>query len=132
MRLDGTGRHGAAGPGVADGPGGLASGIGIEFGRKIWSPADEIPGVESYSRLWGYRRATVAWATVLAAAAACALCAAGLTLESLALVLPVALVVLGGAPGVVRFMKTAGVRRGPAHRAALGFLGPGHPCRGSG
>jgi 4-hydroxybenzoate polyprenyltransferase len=87
---------------------GLASGVGIEFGRKIWSPADEIPGVESYSRLWGYRRATVAWASVLAAAAVFALCAAGLTPESLALVLPVALVALGGASGVMRFMKTAG------------------------
>ena len=87
---------------------GLASGIGIELGRKIWSPADEIPGVESYSRLWGYRRATIVWAAVLAVAAACALCAAGLTPESLALVLPAASLVLGGAPGVMRFMKTAG------------------------
>ena len=45
---------------------------------------------------------------VLAVAAACALCAAGLTPESLALVLPAASLVLGGAPGVMRFMKTAG------------------------
>ena len=75
---------------------GLASGVGVEIGRKIWSPADEIPGVETYSALWGYRRATGAWAAVLAAAAACALRAAGSLHGGAALVLPVAAVALAG------------------------------------
>jgi hypothetical protein len=87
---------------------GLASGVGVEIGRKIWSPADEIPGVDTYSGLWGFRRATGAWAAVLAAAAACALQAAGGLHGAAALVLPVAALALGGMRGVIRFLKTAG------------------------
>jgi len=87
---------------------GLASGIGVELGRKIWSPADEIPGVDTYSGLWGFRRATGAWAAVLASAAACALRAAGTAYGAPALIVPIAAVALGGVRGVVRFLKTAG------------------------
>jgi 4-hydroxybenzoate polyprenyltransferase len=87
---------------------GLASGIGVELGRKIWSPADEIPGVDTYSGLWGIRRATAAWAAVLASAAACALRAAGSATAAPALVVPIAVVALGGFRGVIRFLRTAG------------------------
>jgi len=37
------------------------SGLVIEIGRKIRAPEDEEPGVETYSRLWGRRTATLAW-----------------------------------------------------------------------
>jgi 4-hydroxybenzoate polyprenyltransferase len=87
---------------------GLASGVGVEIGRKIWAPADEIPGVETYSALWGYRRATGVWAVVLAAAVVCALRAAGSLHGGAAMMLPVAAVALGGLPGVIRFLGTAG------------------------
>ena len=37
------------------------SGLVIEIGRKIRAPEDEEPGVDTYSRLWGRRTATLAW-----------------------------------------------------------------------
>jgi 4-hydroxybenzoate polyprenyltransferase len=54
----------------------LTNGVVIELGRKIRSPADEEPGVETYSVLWGTRRAVLVWwlmvvtTTVLATLAA--------------------------------------------------------------
>lgn len=56
---------------------GFFSGLVIEIGRKIWAPADEIPGVQTYSRLWGYKAATGVWAAVVLAAAVSVLLAAG-------------------------------------------------------
>jgi len=35
----------------------LANGCVIEFGRKVWAPANERPGVETYSGAWGIPRA---------------------------------------------------------------------------
>ncbi len=45
----------------------------IEIGRKIRSPKDEEPGVNSYSFLWGRRNAVLAWlgAMLMTAVAAC-------------------------------------------------------------
>jgi 4-hydroxybenzoate polyprenyltransferase len=37
------------------------NGIVLEIGRKTRVPADEEPGVETYSALWGFRRAIAAW-----------------------------------------------------------------------
>ncbi len=54
----------------------FANGIVIEIGRKLRAPADEEEGVETYSVLWGPRRAALVWlgavcaTAVLAAAAA--------------------------------------------------------------
>ena len=42
---------------------GFFSGVVVEIGRKVWAPADEIPGVQTYSRLWGHKAATLAWVT---------------------------------------------------------------------
>lgn len=42
------------------------NGVVIEIGRKIRSPADEEPGVQTYSSLWGPRRAVVAWLGAMA------------------------------------------------------------------
>lgn len=47
-----------------------ATGLVLEIGRKIRSPLDERPGVETYSAAWGPRRAIAAWLVSLAAAAA--------------------------------------------------------------
>lgn len=50
----------------------LCNGIVIELGRKVRQPADEEPGVETYSALWGTPRAVwVWWASVGAAAGVC-------------------------------------------------------------
>jgi len=40
----------------------------IEIGRKIRAPADEEPGVETYSALWGRRAAVLAWLGSMAVA----------------------------------------------------------------
>ena len=49
------------------------NGCVIEIGRKIRSPEDEETGVETYSFLWGPRRAAAIWLAVLAATLALAL-----------------------------------------------------------
>jgi 4-hydroxybenzoate polyprenyltransferase len=55
-----------------------ANGMVLELGRKIRAPAEEEPGVETYTALWGMGRATRAWLAALAASAVCALAAAAL------------------------------------------------------
>jgi 4-hydroxybenzoate polyprenyltransferase len=47
------------------------NGIVIEIGRKMRAPADEEPGVDTYTRLWGSGRAVAAWIAALAVTAAC-------------------------------------------------------------
>jgi hypothetical protein len=48
------------------------NGIVIEIGRKLRQPADEEPGVETYSRLWGKSGGSAAWLAAMAATLACA------------------------------------------------------------
>jgi 4-hydroxybenzoate polyprenyltransferase len=52
------------------------NGFALEIGRKLRSPQDEEPGVETYSFLWGRPRATAAWYAALLATAVCAILAA--------------------------------------------------------
>lgn len=42
------------------------NGLVIEIGRKIRAPVDEEPGVNTYSVLWGRRRAVLVWLILLA------------------------------------------------------------------
>ncbi|KEO57188.1 UbiA family prenyltransferase [Thioclava indica] len=39
----------------------FVNGCVLEIGRKLWSPANEIAGVDTYSRLWGPSRAALIW-----------------------------------------------------------------------
>jgi 4-hydroxybenzoate polyprenyltransferase len=48
----------------------------IEVGRKIRGPGDEEQGVETYSALWGARRAVAAWLAFMAASGVLAVLAA--------------------------------------------------------
>ena len=48
------------------------NGVVFEVGRKIRAPEDEEKGVETYSALWGMKRAATAWAGALALSAAAA------------------------------------------------------------
>jgi 4-hydroxybenzoate polyprenyltransferase len=65
-------------------PGGLAwllgvsfcNGVVVEIGRKTRAPADEEVGVETYSALWGHRRAVAAWLGAISITAVLALAAA--------------------------------------------------------
>ena len=43
----------------------FANGCVLEIGRKIYAPASERPGVETYSALLGPRRATLLWSAIL-------------------------------------------------------------------
>lgn len=52
------------------------NGMVIEIGRKLRAPADEEPGVETYSALWGRPAAVRAWLIAMALCAASALMAA--------------------------------------------------------
>ncbi|MEM9249659.1 MAG: UbiA family prenyltransferase [Pseudomonadota bacterium] len=68
-------------------PGGLwvflalsfANGCVLEIGRKLWASEAEIDGVDSYSRLWGPRRAACVWAACLVVAFALLLALSALT-----------------------------------------------------
>lgn len=51
------------------------NGVVIEIGRKIRSPADEERGVQTYSSLWGPRRAVLAWLAALSTTGALAIAA---------------------------------------------------------
>ncbi|MHA6325340.1 UbiA family prenyltransferase [Roseivivax sp. CAU 1753] len=46
----------------------FANGCVLELGRKIWSPDSERAGVETYSGLWGPRRAIAVWLGVVGVA----------------------------------------------------------------
>jgi UbiA prenyltransferase family len=54
----------------------FCNGFVLEIGRKIRAPEDEERGVETYSILWGRRRAVIAWLGVLLVTALSALLAA--------------------------------------------------------
>ena len=52
------------------------NGIVIEFGRKLRLPQDEEEGVDTYSQLWGIKRATLLWLAAMTATMTCAAIAA--------------------------------------------------------
>ena len=90
------------------------NGVVFEIGRKIRSPADEEPGVATYSALWGRRSAVAAWLAAQLGAAAFALAAA----ERIGFVVPTAgviaaLLALGAAVGV-GFMRRPAFGTGKA------------------
>lgn len=43
----------------------FVNGCVMEIGRKLWATSNEIPGVDSYSRLWGPRRAALVWVALV-------------------------------------------------------------------
>lgn len=45
----------------------FSNGCVLELGRKLWAPESERVGVETYSKLWGPRQATVIWWLFVAA-----------------------------------------------------------------
>lgn len=52
------------------------NGIVIETGRKLRQPADEEPGVDTYSHLWGKRTAALVWLSAMVSTLICATLAA--------------------------------------------------------
>lgn len=49
------------------------NGVIIEIGRKTWAPAQERPGVESYSSAWGRGKAVSVWLAAMLLGYGCAL-----------------------------------------------------------
>lgn len=49
------------------------NGMNLEIGRKIRSPEDEEHGVDTYSFLWGIKKATIAWFGMIVATGLCAI-----------------------------------------------------------
>lgn len=86
---------------------GFFSGLVVEIGRKVWAPEDEIPGVPTYSRRWGYKAATEAWVGMLLATAVSGLLAAGSYGSTVPLLGLIAALGAAGLPGVRRFMMLA-------------------------
>jgi hypothetical protein len=86
---------------------GFCSGLVVEIGRKVWAPADEIPGVQSYSRLWGYKTATLAWMGAVLAAAVFGLLAGGRGGSAVPMLGLVIGLGAAGLPGVRRFLALA-------------------------
>lgn len=98
-----------------------ANGLVIEVGRKLRAPADEEPGVATYTALWGRPRAVALWLAGLAAAFLCGLAAAariGHATLFTATTLPVLALstVLGAA-----FLRSARPRSGRRLEAASGI-----------
>ena len=79
----------------------------VEIGRKVWAPADEITGVQSYSRLWGCKTATLAWLGVVLAAAVFGLLASGQGSSATPMLGLVIVLGAAGLPGVRRFLALA-------------------------
>jgi hypothetical protein len=49
----------------------FVNGCVLEIGRKLWAPENEIAGVDTYSGLWGPRRAATIWAATCWCPSAC-------------------------------------------------------------
>jgi 4-hydroxybenzoate polyprenyltransferase len=110
----------------------FCNGTVLEIGRKIRAPKDEESGVETYSALWGRRRAVAAWLAVLGVTAGCAVLAASrITYAVPASPAMGALLVAAVAIGV-RFLRRPGGGRAHAIELTSGvwtllmylFLGP--------
>jgi len=88
------------------------NGMVVEIGRKIRSPQDEETGVETYSFLWGRRKAVAVWLGMLLATGQYAyLAAQGISFAKPVLVL--LMIVFVAALGVcLRFLRNSAAKRG--------------------
>lgn len=96
------------------------NGVVLEIGRKIRTPADEETGVETYSFLWGRRRAVAVWLTMMTLTAVLAVMAArGIAFGVPAAFLLGTVVAVAGALGA-RFVMTDVPGRGKSLEAVGG------------
>jgi 4-hydroxybenzoate polyprenyltransferase len=96
------------------------NGIVVEIGRKTRAPIDEEPGVDTYSALWGARRATQAWLLAVTATATAAwIASARIGAEHLAVVV-LGLLVAGCVIVALRFVADARAGAGRALEVMAG------------
>ncbi len=79
----------------------------IETGRKIRAPADEEPGVETYTFLWGARRALAAWLAFMLASGVLAIHAASQIRGLLFLAVPLGTLLGLAGLAAVKFLRAA-------------------------
>ncbi|HVO82860.1 MAG TPA: UbiA family prenyltransferase, partial [Syntrophobacteria bacterium] len=85
---------------------GFFTGTVVEFGRKIRAPHDEEPGVETYSALWGRRRAIRAWLAASALASLFILVAAGRNQFAVPMAVLLAVLLACEAASARRFLRS--------------------------
>jgi 4-hydroxybenzoate polyprenyltransferase len=96
------------------------NGMVIEIGRKIRSPQDEEPGVETYSFLWGRRKAVGAWLLMLLATGQYAnLAARGISFAKPVLIL-LTVVFVGAVSVCAWFLRSTLPKRGKYIEAMSG------------
>jgi|GEM_PF-89116 hypothetical protein len=88
------------------------NGFCLEIGRKIRAPQDEENGVETYSFLWGRKRAVIAWYSALIATAFCACAAASQTGFALAEAVLFASLLVAAAMIATGFLRHPAAGRG--------------------
>ena len=81
------------------------NGMVIEIGRKIRSAEDEEEGVETYSKLWGQKKATMIWLTMLVTTALCAIAAAQIIDFLAPVVITLLILILTAALVCVKFLR---------------------------
>lgn len=97
------------------------NGMVVEIGRKIRSPRDEETGVETYSLLWGWRNAVMAWLGMMTCTAVFAYAAAR-AIGFAGPILIVLVVLLLAALGVgVNFLQGPVAKRGKSVEAMSGI-----------
>lgn len=80
----------------------------IEVGRKIRAPAQEQPGVETYTALWGAPRALAAWLAFMACASALGVYAAAQVDAGLRVAVPITVVLVIAATAAALFLRRPG------------------------
>jgi 4-hydroxybenzoate polyprenyltransferase len=97
------------------------NGIVVELGRKIRSPQDEEPGVETYTALWGRSIAVTLWITAIAVTALVAWQAAA-RIQFDRPVIAILVVLVGSCSVVcVRFLRTSTKGAGKSIEIASGI-----------
>jgi len=89
----------------------FVNGCVLEIGRKLWSPAHEIAGVDTYSALWGPPKAALVWSALVALSLALLIAvgaATGVVWVS---------VVLGGCAAVICWVSAAAYATNPSDKA---------------
>lgn len=81
-------------------------GLALELGRKIRAPQDEEPGVETYTALWGRKRAIAAWLSSLLGMGLAALGAAIATASTSFTALTLVILLLPSAVTGWQFQRT--------------------------
>lgn len=96
------------------------NGVVLEIGRKLRAPGDEEPGVETYSALWGYRKAVLVWLGALLLTAGAAVPAAHQISFSLPVVVLLGILLITVGFIALRFVRDPVAGRGKGIEAVSG------------